>query len=226
MDGSGVERAVVLPIPGVATNEYVREQCGRFPDRLWGLYNPDFTEPSETLGKMERFLDEIPAPGLKLHPRLQGVTVADSIFREVLSFAAERGLPVIVDAFPFGVHLDDLAQHPLAYHRVAQELPELKLVLAHAGGYKVHEAFLVAKANPNVYLDISFTLIYFRGASIAQDVAFLCGRLPPGRVLYGSDFPEVRFDDSLETAQRATEDLPESTRAKLFGDAAKLLFGR
>jgi uncharacterized protein len=225
MDEHGVDHSVVLPLAGVATNEFVHRECARSSGRLIGLYNQEFEPARETINKMESFFSSRAPKGLKIHPRVQGITVNDGVLRDVLCWAGERGLPVLFDVFPFGKSFDDLATHPLAYHRVAQEMPGLKLILAHAGGYKLMEAFMVAKSNPNVFLDFSFTPVYFKNSSLADDCSFACSRLPAGRTLYGSDFPHVRFGESLDHARRLFAGCDEIVRAELFGKAAARLFG-
>jgi hypothetical protein len=225
MDEQGVGYSVVLPLPGVATNEFVQKECERSGGRLVGLYNPEFEPAGETIKKMETFYAAHSPRGLKIHPRVQGVTVDDGVVRDVLCWADERGLPALFDVFPFGPSLDDVATHPLAYHRVAQERPGLKLILAHAGGYKLLEAFMVAKSNPNVFLDFSFTPVYFKNSSLAKDCRFVAGRLPAGRTLYGSDFPHVPFGESLGNARRLFADCEEVVQAEVLGKAAARLFG-
>ena len=225
MDEQSIDMAVVLPLPDVASNMFIQTQCQRFPDRLIGLYNPDFEDSPHTLSKMEQFFQDFQPAGLKIHPRLQRVRVLEPQVQEILAWAEQRRIPVLFDAFPYGPDLDDPGLHPLAFHRLAQDMPELKIVLAHAGGYKVTEAFLVAKSNPNVSVDISFTPVYFRNSSVAGDIAFLCSRLPAGRVLYGSDFPHVRLGESLHDAQDLTKSLSHPLTAALFGEAAATLFG-
>lgn len=224
MDVHHVDLSIVLPLPGVATNEFVHQQCALFPERLVGLYTPEFERPAETLTKMETFFQHYHPCGLKIHPRWQRVTVNDSVVREALAWAGEHNLPVLFDLFPHGEELDNPLLHPLAYHRLAQEMPNLRMILAHSGGYKVIETFLVAKSNPNVFLDISFTPLYFRGSSVASDLAFVCQRIPVGRILYGSDFPNIRFGDSLQAAYNLTADLNDAAKATLFGGAALELF--
>lgn len=225
MDENGVDCSVVLPLPGVATNEFVQNECDRSGGRLFGLYNPEFDEPGETIKKMEAFYRSWSPKGLKIHPRVQGITVDDAVVRDVLCWADERGLPVLFDVFPFGKAFDNTAMHPMAYHRVAQQMPQLKLILAHAGGYRLMEAFMVAKSNTNVFLDFSFTPIYFKNSSLAEDCRFVSNRLPVGRTLYGSDFPHVRFGESLENARTLFASSEEILRRELFGQAAARLFG-
>ena len=225
MDEQQVELSVVLPLAGIAGNEFVQRQCAASSGRLIGLYNPDFTVPGETIQKMEEFFDEYSPRGLKIHPRYQGVTVKDTVVTEVFHWAEERGVVILVDVFLHGASLDNPDLHPLAYHRVAQQTPALRMILAHAGGYKIMEAFMVAKSNPNVYLDVSFTPAYFTGSSIADDCGFLCRRLPAGRVLYGSDFPYVPFGESMERARAFMSGAEEHLTSEFWGDSAATLFG-
>lgn len=225
MDTNGVDVSIVLPLPGVASNEFAQRECARHADRLIALYNPEFDAENGTLRKMEAFFGCYSPKGLKIHPRNQGVTVNEGRVVEVLHWAAEKNVPVLFDVFPWGRFLDDLALHPLAYHQIAQKVPKLKLILAHAGGYKLIEAFMVAKSNSNVFLDLSFTPTYFKGSSLEDDCGFLCRRLPAGRVLYGSDFPHVGFADSLQTARQLLIGSDEAIATEIMGSAAARLFG-
>jgi predicted TIM-barrel fold metal-dependent hydrolase len=225
MDAHGVDLSVVLPLPGIASNEFVQRECARHPGRLTPLYNPEFDVAKGTLRKMEAFFDSYAPKGLKIHPRNQGVTVNDGVVEEVLHWASEKDLPILFDVFAWGGSLDNLALHPLAYHRVAQKFPNLRLILAHAGGYKLMEAFMVAKSNANVFLDISLTPLYFKGSSLAADCGFLCRSLPAGRVLYGSDFPSVRFGDGLDAARQLLTSAGDHITNETMGKAAARVFG-
>jgi predicted TIM-barrel fold metal-dependent hydrolase len=174
---------------------------------------------------MQSFFESWSPAGIKIHPRCQGITVGQPLVCDVLAWAAERDVPVLFDVFPFGPTLDNAATHPLAYHAAAQRFPEVRIVLGHAGGLRLMDAFLVAKSNPRVHLDISFTPVYFKGSSLADDCSFLCRRLAAGRVLYGSDFPFVPFADSMEAASRILSTLDDEARRELMGEGAARLFG-
>lgn len=224
MDVTGVDASIIIPLPGVASNDFVHKECERHRGRLFPIYTPEFDVPSETLARMERFLSQRRVVGVKIHPRLQGVNVDDTLVREAIAAAIARDLPIVFDVFPHGDTLGDERLWPMAYHRLALAFPNGKFVLAHAGGFRAMDAFMVAKSNANVLIDISFTLLYLRNSSAALDVAFLCERLAPGKVLYGSDFPAVRFDDYLNTARQITARLSDEARASLFGDASKILY--
>ena len=75
MDAAAIDAAIVLPLPTMAGNSFVYDQCRGFPDRLFPLYTPEFEKPAETLRRMESFFSDDAPHGLKIHPRLQGVTI-------------------------------------------------------------------------------------------------------------------------------------------------------
>jgi predicted TIM-barrel fold metal-dependent hydrolase len=225
MDDVGVDISLVIPLPGVATNEFVARECRRFPDRLALVYTPDFSCDEGPIPTMERFCESEAPHALKVHPRVQRVTVSDPRVVDVLGWAVSRRLPVIFDVFPWGESLHDPDIRPLAYHQVAERMPELQLVLAHAGGSSLIDAFMVAKSNRNVFLEFSMTPVYFRGSSIEGDCTFVCRRLPEGRVLYGSDFPNVRLGESLAHARDWVATLEKNAQAAFFEGAARMLYG-
>jgi uncharacterized protein len=225
MDAAGVDVSIVIPLPGMASNKFVQTQCRRFADRLVALYTPDFTPGTETVRKMAQVHQEQGLRGLKIHPRVQGVTVEDPPVREVLEWAAEAGAPVVIDVFPFGTTVDDSRLLPMAYVRVARELPRLRLILAHAGGHRPLDAFLAAKAFPNICLDVSFTFQYYEGTSVPADLAFVCRRLPSGQLAYGSDFPQMGVASYLERVRAAVAGMGELQQRDLFGETSRRLFG-
>ena len=224
MDKHNIERSLVIPSPGMASNKFVKDQCKVFPDRLVPLYMPDFGDSSFSLREMDRFVQENGCCGLKVHPRVQNVTITDPFVEEVLLWAAEHAAPVVFDVFPFGPGFAEPLHHPGAYCRLAQRMPKLQIILAHAGGYKVMEAFLAAKACPNIFLDISFTPWYFRETSVAKDLKFICQRLPAGKVLYGSDFPDAAMGEMLDQANWLATGLDAERRTAFFGGAAARIF--
>jgi predicted TIM-barrel fold metal-dependent hydrolase len=224
MDAAGVELAVVIPLPGVATNEYVRRECGLHPDRLIPFYTPEFDRPDHTIAALSRHFEHAPPHGVKIHPRLQQVHFGQPLVQETTAWIAERGIPLLIDCFPAGDAYCDARLHPAAYHDVARRFPDLAIILAHAGGYKTIEAFMTAKAHPNVRLETSFTLSYFPGTSIERDLAFAVRHFFPGKTLYGSDFPQYGIGEYLRNTRRAIDGLSSEQTASFYGDAACSLY--
>ena len=96
-----------------------------------------------------------------------------------------------------------------------EEITSIPVVLLHSGGARILEAFLLAGACPNVYLESSFSLPYYIGSSVEQDMAFAYKRVSE-KVIYGSDFPYVDMATSLKTFLKFVKDW-EFTDAEIEG---------
>jgi predicted TIM-barrel fold metal-dependent hydrolase len=224
MDEADVAAAVVFPCPGIASNAFVQEQCAPHADRLVTLYNPGFAAGEETIAAMDRFFADHRPHGVKIHPRFQGVSIDDSRVHEVVAWASEQAVPLVFDCFPHGDSLDDPSKAPLAFHALARRFPQAIIVLAHAGGYRVLDAFMVAKSNPNVILESSFTLGYFAGSSVEQDLAFAMRCLPEDRAIYGSDYPEYEIGDHLQRTRRVLAGMPAERMQAFYAETARRVF--
>lgn len=152
------------------------------------------SHPGELLERAE----ELGIKGIKFHALQQ------KIFREeypaLLFWAAEaarRDFIFLVDA-SYGT--------PALYrHRgleiaalLIEHFPETPLIILHSGGARVLEALLIAVSGPQVYLETSFTLPFYRGSSVEGDLAFAYRKLGTHRVLYASDHPFVPACESLK----------------------------
>ncbi len=164
------------------------------------------------------------AKGLKLHPNTQAFDVADPQVRAVVREAAGLGLPVLFDAYsPFD------ADQPGKFVRLAMEVPEARLVLAHAHGPKFAELLVydILARYPwwkrNVWVDLSATASLLSGGPLADGFGWVLRKVGADRLLFGSDYP---LDDPL-AAVRAVTSLgfsPGELR-KIFYENAVALFG-
>ena len=214
----GVQRAVVLPIAPEVSNEFIAEACGRHPTRLIGFASVEPLGPF-AVRDFEYAIQELGLKGLKLHPRRQRFGRAD--FEKLLPLiakAADLGRPVLMDGFPYGREQFDTREVELV-NALATALPHARIILAHAGGCDVLRALLVAKANPNVFVDLSFTLQYYEGSSVENDLAFLVRRLRGERTIFGSDHPYVTVARAYDEAAKFLDrcGMNESQLAAIFG---------
>lgn len=81
---------------------------------------------------------------------------------------------------------------------VADEVTDTPIVIVHSGGYRVIEAMLLAADKKNVWLDTSFSLPYYINSSIEQDFAFVLKQLNCDRIVFGSDYPYMEVEKTLE----------------------------
>ncbi|MFA6030767.1 MAG: amidohydrolase family protein [Elusimicrobiota bacterium] len=157
--------------------------------------------------------------GLKLLPYEQKIRPAD--YPTILRAAREtqRQKMFLVLCSTFGSR--SLYEHDalaLASH-LLQKGYAAPLILAHAGGCRVREAYLLMDDAPNVYIDTSFTTTYWKGSGVIDDLAHLIRRFPD-RCFFGSDSPGVPWEEALRDAQPLLRRLPASVRRKLLHDNA------
>ena len=126
---------------------------------------------------------------VKIHPRELGARFTVDWLSQALGAAADVDLPVMLctyTAHRFGgpecVWGDELLRC-LAQH------PETRIVLLHGGVTGVLQWADVVRHNPNLLLDLSFTLCKYPGSSLDADLRFLASRFDQ-RICVGSDFPD------------------------------------
>ena len=74
------------------------------------------------------------------------------------------------------------------------------ILALHAGGKKILDLMLIAEQSKNVFIDLSFSLFYYVGSTIENDIAFSIKKIGSDRWLYGSDHPYVDMADSKKSA--------------------------
>lgn len=89
------------------------------------------------------------------------------------------------------------------------------LILAHAGGSRIKEAVLMADIAPNVYFDTSFTTTYWRGSTVISDLVFAIKKFPD-RFFFGSDSPNIDFNQAKKDSLRMLSGVPCSLKNKFF----------
>lgn len=94
------------------------------------------------------------------------------------------------------------------------------LILAHAGSSRIKDAILLADSSPNVYLDTSFTVNYWRGSSVIDDLRYAVNRFP-SRVFYGSDSPYIKMDEAYGASREMIKKLPQKIIDDFFYNNAK-----
>ena len=127
--------------------------------------------------------------GLKLHPRLQEFDVDDKRTVSIVQEAGKLNIPVLIDAFPDGTHLMQ-GFSPIRYAALAKQCPETKLIWAHMGGHYVIDFMMLAKRLPNVYMDLSFSLLYYDNSPVVDNMVYAMRSMKFERIFYGSDYPD------------------------------------
>jgi predicted TIM-barrel fold metal-dependent hydrolase len=85
--------------------------------------------------------------------------------------------------------------------RLLKRCPNARVVLVHGGDVRLLEYAELVRFNQNLLLDLSLTIMKYRGSSLDTDIGFLFRQFDR-RLCVGTDFPEyspaalrARFDD-------------------------------
>lgn len=205
LDASPLDRIVLLPIEPVIPTSFVFDVAAKRPGKIfcYGSANP--ADGKGCVAAFEAHADRYPLCGLKLHPRRQGFTAkAFPAAKALVECAAGRGLPTLVDCFPYGKGaLQDDSLELIA--ALAEALPKAPLIIAHVGGIRILEALIVARTSYTIYLDLSLVYSVYRGSHIEDDIFYAIRRIGADRCLYGSDYPDVGLAQAYHDMREALD---------------------
>ncbi len=204
LDRSGTEKAVLLPlVRDRIGNKSIAQACRRDPRIIaFAALDP---RSSSAVGELKRAVEKYGLQGVKLHPRLENFSVLSKPVLKVVQAAGRLGVPVLVCAFPDSALLSR-GNTPVSFGALAEHCPETQIVLAHAGGHYVMDVLMMIKKHKNLHMDISFSLSYYAGSSVPQDIVYAVKSLRGERVFYGSDFPERGMEEAIGLARRLFEE--------------------
>jgi predicted TIM-barrel fold metal-dependent hydrolase len=163
--------------------------------------------------------------GLKLHPRLQEFETDDLRTIALVRAAGKLNVPVLIDAFPDGTHLMQ-GFSPIKYAKLAKECPGTKIIWAHMGGHYVLDFMMLAKRLPNVYMDMSYSLLYYQNSSVTDDMVYAMNSMKFDRIFYGSDYPDRPIAVSLNNSVKILSEkgVSEEALTKLLSTNAIQFF--
>lgn len=75
------------------------------------------------------------------------------------------------------------------------------VVMAHAGGARVLDAMSIALDIDNIMMDLAFSLSFWEGSSVMQDIAFCIKKVGADRILFGSDGPHLNVKQTIDVAK-------------------------
>ena len=231
MDKSEVGRAVLLgwywenPETCELQNQWCSQWIARDPDRFIGFFSlhPELQNPIESL---KRSID-LGFLGIgECHPWLQGASIQNENWMKCMEFAATEGWPVTFHVTePVGHDYPGRVQTPFEeFLWLARQLPELKIILAHAGGlFPFYE--LNPKIRPelkNVHYDLAACPLLYN-PEIYRKLIDVVGFK---KILWGTDYPLRIFPATQKEPDFITfknlvlkkAELSESEKDAIFGN--------
>lgn len=219
MDRCGISAAIVQPVATKASqvtgiNDWVASVAST---RIlpFGAMHPDVEDPAAEIERMAG----LGLLGFKMHPEYQSFAPDEARLGPVYEAARAHNMTVFFHAGR-DVSLEGLHGTPEAFSAVLDGFPELRVVLAHLGGFREWSRVAEVLVGREVYLDTAYTLGHLPDAEFAEIVR----AHGTHRVMFGSDGPwtdaaaEIPWLKSMPFAEREIE-------AILGGNAERLLAG-
>ena len=209
--------------PGMADwlNDWAADFAARVPEALvCGTFFPE--ESAATY--VEARLDSVDV--FKIHVQVGNFSVMDPLLDTTWGMIAEAGTPVVLHAGSGPVPAAYTGPGPVA--ELLSRHPRLRLVIAHMGAPEYADFLELAERYERVHLDTTMAFTDFFSEMGGVYPADLLSRLRDlglgGRVLLGSDFPNIPYPyrHQLESLERL--DLGDDwLRAVCHANAAKML---
>jgi len=193
---AGMKNVVLLNIPELGfENREVIDRAKGYDGFFYSF--PSVNPFAASVDEEMKELKTSGATGLKLHPRLHGYHIENKRCFDVLQAAGELNFPVLIDCFPDGKNLS-LKNMPESFAHLAEKVPDVRIAIGHAGGHRVLDALMIAKYYKNIFLDLSYTLLYYRNSGVMKNIAYAIESLRAERIFWGSDYPDRPYRETLQ----------------------------
>ena len=191
LDANHVDRIVVITRDGLrsncmdhpAINDGIYGFCRKNPERFLPAFtiNPLFGQ--KAVDEIRRCREKFGISLLKLHPWLQGFSLASSHMDRVAAMCRELGITIIFHdgTPPYAT--------PCQLARLCRDFPELKIISGHAGLNDLwYDSLLSARRYQNFHICLC-------GVAVSQ-MQRIVDQVAPEQICVGSDFIDLA-EDSL-----------------------------
>ncbi len=195
----------------------------------FGGIHPDYESYEEELERVTA----LGLKGIKIHPVYQRTDIDDPRYIHILKKAAKLGLLVLTHG---GIDIGfprDYQSSPDKIFNAVKQVPDLKLICAHMGGWRQWEQAKELLKDTNVYLDTAFSIHEFAPLDDGHHKPSDCKMLEEedflkfvdifgaDRILFGTDSPWASQVEEVTWIQNLT--LDETSKKKILGENAKKL---
>ncbi|WP_046867717.1 amidohydrolase family protein [Microvirga massiliensis] len=232
-------------------NDGVAEMVSARAERLRGMGILPIQNPDAAIAELERIVGMHGFRAVEIGTSIEGVKLTDERFAPVLRRAAELGVFILAHPYYIGnkagledYYLTNLIGNPLEttlmvadlmFSGTLDRLPDLKIGLAHGGGFTpyqigrlVHGHKVRSETHANTVTSPLDLLRRFYFDSVVfepQALAYLARLVGAERVFLGTDAPfDMGDEDPLKTLADA-HGLTSTERARIAGQTALRLLG-
>ncbi len=231
-------------------NDGVADMVATKPSRLRGVASVPMQHPDAAVAELERVVRDYGFKAIEIGTSIEGAQLSEARFRPVLRRAAELGVFVFAHPYYVGAksgledyYLTNLVGNPLdtavcvsnlMFSGVLDELPDLKVLLAHGGGfvpYQIgrlvhgHKVRTETRAHTNSDPKELLRRFYFDSLVFEpQALRYLIDLVGADRIVIGTDSPfDMADQEPLQTLDAVPDITPAEREEVCCGTALRLL---
>jgi len=181
--------------------------------RCFAAMHPFYEKREEELKRVREN-----AAGIKLQPEFQEFYVDDEKVFPLYERLQEYRLPVL---FHCGEELSGtrvVRASPERMLRVHQRFPDLTIIAAHLGGFRMWDDVARHLAGAGMYMDTAFVFGHLQKDKLKEMLA----AHSPEKILFGTDFPLA--DQKKDREYLEALDIDDESKIKIFHKNAEQLF--
>lgn len=153
-------------------------------------------DTAQTIAELERVLSESEFAGIKLHPTNTGYPIDGAYYDCIFQYANSNGILIEIHSYPREPLTDDVCS-PSRIKNVLAKYPELKVSIAHLGGFQYEEFY-----GTNAYFNISSILPDMVNRLGIKETNKILRSIGTDRLVFATDYPDSRClppDEIYET---------------------------
>lgn len=217
MDEAGVETSLIFscatkPEQVIPANDFLYAAQQKYPGRFYafGTLHPDYRDLS---GEIRR-IRELGLKGIKIHPDFQKIYIDEPKMMHIYE--------LIGDELPITIHMGDRRtdfSSPWRLAKVLDDLPGLRVIAAHFGGYSEWDEVRKHLTGKEVWFDTSSTFWELP----VPEARRIVEEHGVEKILFGSDYPAALPARAI--ADVLSMELSDEDNQKIFYDNAAKFFG-
>jgi len=217
MDLNDIATAVIQPvaistIQAKSINDWLLGLVSKDESiKAFGACYPDGKDMGESLKKFK----QCGINGIKLHPDYQHFYPDDNTLFDLYEHIIMNDMWVLFHAGLGSGNSNRIYSSTVRFLNLRKKYPELKIILAHLGGYRNWSASKKELIGKDFYMDLSYTFGILEDHKIKEMIR-LHG---PNKIVFGSDFPLYRSRDNLKMFLNL--DLDDKDRKDILYNNAK-----
>ncbi|MCJ8325365.1 MAG: amidohydrolase [Rhizobiales bacterium] len=196
-----VQKAIIFSLRygdsvGIEGNDEITAMAvAKYPDKFVGFAYVD-PRRADYMDLLHHAIEDLGLKGVKFGPIYNGVALSDPRLEPVYEYLQRKNIPLTMHmGTTFARQAPVDMGRAIHVEPVALKYPELTMVLAHMGHPWYEEAIVVARKQPNVWLDQSALFYrpwqYYNMLILAQEYKIT------DKIFFGTDFPFAKVDESV-----------------------------